>query len=106
MFAPWVDPFRMLRAQLYVASMAMEASSVIFMRVMGMNGLWSVPSTENTRMVTEKQTAFLKSGQKAFDAVMSGKPLDAVVMAAAKPLRSKTSANQKRLTRLGPRRTF
>lgn len=103
MFAPWLDPFRMMRAQMYVGSMVMEASNVIYMRLLGMSGLWSVPSSENMRMVTEKQTAFLKSGQKAFDAAISGKPLDAVVMAAARPLRHKTSANQKRLTRLGPK---
>ncbi|MFC3616193.1 antifreeze protein [Lutimaribacter marinistellae] len=98
------DPVALFRAQLFVGLMAMEASAVIWMRVLGMGGLWAVPKSENSRMVAEKQLAFTLAGQKALTAMAHGKPADAVLMAAARPLRRKTRANRKRLTGLGPRR--
>ena len=97
------DPVALYRAQLFFGLMAMEAGAVIWMRMLGMGGLWAVPRTENARMVAEKQLAFAAAGQKAFAAMATGKPADAVLMAAARPLRRKTRANRKRLTRLGPR---
>lgn len=100
----WPDPFRLFRSQMFVTSMAMEASAVIWMRCLGMSGLWAVPKTENARMISEKQAAFAISGQKALAAALSGKPADVVLMAAARPLRKQTRSNHKRLTRLGPRK--
>ncbi|CUH75327.1 hypothetical protein [Tropicibacter naphthalenivorans] len=100
----WSDPFRMFKAQAYIGAMAMEAGAVIWMRMLGMGGMWMVPRTENARMVSEKQTAFYASGHKAMVAAMKGKPADVILMEAARPLRRKTSANHKRLTKLGPRK--
>ncbi len=100
----WPDPFRMARAQMFVGAMALEAAAVIWMRSLGMAGLWAVPKSENARMIAEKQAAFMTSGQKAFVAALGGKAADDVLMAAARPLRRKTGANHRRLARLGPRR--
>ncbi|MEY8839796.1 hypothetical protein AB9K41_12300, partial [Cribrihabitans sp. XS_ASV171] len=75
--------------------------AVIWM--LGMGGLWAAPRTETTRMVAEKQLAFAAAGRKAFAAIATGKSADVVLMATARPLRRKTRANSKRLTRLGPR---
>ena len=100
---PFPDPFKLFSAQMYVTAMAIEASAVIGMRMLGMSGLWAVPNSENSRMISEKQVAFAKSSQKAFIAAMSGKTADVVMMEAAKPLRRRTSANHKRLTHLGPK---
>ncbi len=102
--SPLPDPVALFRAQLFVGLMTMEAGAVIWMRTLGMGGLWAVPSSENARMVTEKQVAFAVAGQKALAAMAGGQPASAVMMAAARPLRRKTRANHKRLTRLGPRK--
>lgn len=80
-----------------------EAQSVIAMRLWGMAGLWSVPKGENTRMVREKTTAFSKSITAASLAAARGAPPETIVAAALKPIRKKTRANHRRLTRRGPK---
>ncbi len=82
--------------------MLAEAQSVIAMRVMGWSGLWSVTSTENDRMLSEKTEAMTRSIQNATLAAMTGKRPDEIVNAAVKPLRQKTRANAKRLGKRGP----
>jgi len=81
-----------------------EAQSVIAMRMMGMAGVWSVPKTENARMLSEKVHAFIKGSTDAGLAAASGKSPDAVTAAAIKPIRRATRSNHRRLTKRGPKR--
>jgi hypothetical protein len=81
-----------------------EAQGVIVMRAMGAMGVWSVPKTENSRMVNEKVFAFLKGGTDASLAALAGKRPDVVAALAIKPIRQKTRANHRRLTKRGLKR--
>ncbi|MBM2320172.1 MULTISPECIES: hypothetical protein [Alphaproteobacteria] len=81
-----------------------EAQSVIAMRAMGAVGLWSVPKSENSRMLNEKVFAFVKGTTDASIAAIAGKSPDVVVALAIKPIRQATRANHKRLTKRGLKR--
>ena len=83
--------------------MLAEAQAVIAMRLMGMNGLWSVTKSENGLMFSEKADALTRSAIDASTAMMTGKRPDEVISAAVKPLRAKTRANAQRLGRRGPK---
>jgi hypothetical protein len=85
------------------AAIAVEANMVVAMRVMGMMGGWSVAPGESLRMVTEKQAALAEAGMGAASAMARGASPVAVARAAAAPVRRRTKANVKRLTRLGPK---
>ncbi|MGR3793863.1 antifreeze protein [Vannielia sp. SX4] len=94
------NPTALLRLQMQMAIMTMEASAVIWMRMMGMAGTWNVAAGENGRMVREKQRAFAKAAQEASVAAMQGRNVGA---AALRPLRRKTRSNVVRLARRGPK---
>ncbi len=81
-----------------------EAQSVIAMRMMGAMGLWSVPKTENSRMLNEKVFAFVKGTTDASLAAMAGKSPDVIAALAIKPIRQKTRANHRRLKKRGLKR--
>lgn len=81
-----------------------EAQGVIAMRTMGAMGLWSVPKTENSRMLNEKVFAFVKAGTDASLAALAGQGPDVVAALAIKPIRQATRANHKRLTKRGLKR--
>ncbi len=81
-----------------------EAQGVIAMRMMGAIGIWSVPKTENKRMLNEKVFAFLKGGTDASLAMLAGKRPDVVAALAIKPIRQTTRANHRRLTKRGMKR--
>lgn len=94
------DPFALMRLQSQTMMMGMEASAVIWMRMMGMAGAWNVTGGENALMLREKQVAFVKSAQDASLAAMGGRD---VAAAALRPLRRKTRANVRRLGKRGPK---
>ncbi len=87
------------------AFMLAEAQSVIAMRLLGMAGVWSVPPSEKTRMVSEKFRAATRSNGAAVEAVLKGHTPDEVFAAALKPYRRHTRANSRRLTRRGMKRS-
>ncbi|WP_425099281.1 antifreeze protein [Tropicibacter sp. S64] len=93
------DPFTMMRLGHQLSLMSVEAGAVIWMRTLGMLGLWRVPKTENVRMVAEKQAAFAEAGRAAFSATWKGKSPEAALAAAVKPLRRTTKANSRRLSK-------
>ena len=78
-----------------------EAQAVIAMRVMGMMGVWSVPRSEDRRMVSEKVWAVTKAMTDASRASLSGAGPDAVAAAAITPIRRTTRANARRLGKRG-----
>ena len=104
MYLPWPDPFRTLRMQIYFGSLAMEASAVIWMRMLGVTGLWAVSPHEGTRMVREKQLAFARGGSAAIRAALEGKSAEIIMLEGFGPARRTARANQRRLTRSGPRK--
>ncbi|SHH95227.1 hypothetical protein [Marivita hallyeonensis] len=81
-----------------------EAHGVIAMRLLGAMGVWSVPKTENSRMLNEKVFAFVKGSTDASLAAIAGNTPDVVAAAAIKPIRRATYYNHKRLTRRGLKR--
>ena len=97
------DPFALMRSSTSLAMLAWETQMVIAMRLMGMAGLWSVVPSENDRMVSEKGPAFLEAAQSASRAAIAGCRPDQVVVAWARPLRQRTRANARRLSKRGPR---
>ncbi len=98
------DPFSMMRLSHQLAWMSVEAGSVIWMRGLGMMGLWNVSKSENLRMITEKQAAFAEAGRAAFSATWKGETPDAALAAAVKPIRRTTKSNSRRLVRRGQAR--
>jgi len=90
---------------LQIAFMAAEAQAIVSMRVLGMAGVWSVPPSEKTRMISEKVNAMTKSNGNAVAAVLRGGTPDEVFAAAIKPYRQQTRANTRRLTRRGLKRS-
>ncbi|MEO1238997.1 MAG: antifreeze protein [Pseudomonadota bacterium] len=97
------DPWAVWRLWTESAMVAAEANAVIFMRLWGMAGVWSVTPSETTRMFTEKPGAFITSMSRATDAAMKGKSPTAVGRAALTPIRRKTRANSRRLAKRGLR---
>jgi hypothetical protein len=97
------DPFAFLRLGMQTGMMMAEAQAVIAMRLMGMAGAWNVTDRENTRMVSEKVSAFSDAAMKMGFAAMGGKRPDQIMTAAVRPLRSKTRGNVRRLSRRGPK---
>ena len=98
------NPFALLQLQTQATLMAMEAGAVIWMRMMGMAGLWSVLPSENARMVTEKQKAFAEAGTRLMLGTMKGQDSQKTLSRALKPIRRTTKSNVTRLTRRGPKR--
>ena len=77
-----------------------EAQAVIAYRTFGMLGLWPVTATENDRMVSEKLPAFVAASNAATLAAVTGKSPDKIMAAWLKPIGSKTSSNQRRLSKV------
>ncbi|MFW8635324.1 antifreeze protein [Cribrihabitans pelagius] len=100
----YTDPFAMLKFQTQAALTAMEASAVIWMRVMGWAGVWSVLPSENSRMVTEKKKAFHQAGTKLVLGTMKGQDAAKTLSQAIKPVRRTTKSNASRLAKRGPKR--
>ncbi|SIN79490.1 hypothetical protein [Vannielia litorea] len=98
--SPFFNPAAMMRLQMQYAQMTLEASAVIWMRMLGMAGAWNVTPGENARMVREKQLAFVKAAEAATLAALGGRD---VAAAALRPVRQKTRSNVRRLGRRGPK---
>jgi len=87
------------------ARLTNDANHVITWRMLGMLGMtgdWSETQNENSRMVAEKPTAFLRAWTAANRAVVQGKTPDAVMRAYLRPLTKEASANRRRLAKREP----
>ena len=87
------------RLQMRTARMMAEAQTVIGLRMLGMAGLVPAEAGETTRMVTEKQTAFARSGLAVAGALMAGKSGAQAYGLGLAPIGRATRANAMRLTR-------
>lgn len=96
-----IDTMQTLSNVMQTGLLFAEANAVIWMRVWGMAGVWSVTPSENKRMVSEKIEASQKAMLAASKVAMRGGTPDAVTAAAIKPYRQKTRANSKRLAKRG-----
>ncbi len=81
--------------------MLFEAQAVIALRLWGMAGGWPMGWQEHVRMVTEKAAAAGESGAAMMRAAGNGP--GAVALAGVKPVRRRTRANVKRLSRAAVR---
>lgn len=95
-------PIQMMSLSIRTATMLAEAQMVIGMRMLGMAGMWRVLPSENARMVSEKVSAVQDATLAATRAALQGKSPATIAEHALKPIRRRTSANAKRLTRRGP----
>lgn len=93
----------MMRSGIQLSGLAWEAQMVVAMRMMGMAGLWSVASTENSAMASEKPEAFAKAASAAGKAAAAGKRGDEILNAWTGSLRRQTGANMRRLAKRGPK---
>lgn len=84
------------------ARLMAQAQTVIALRMMAMAGFWRQGPGEDTRMITEKQRAFADAGFAMWRAAMRGGDMASSLRAGMRPLDRTTSANIRRLGRLGP----
>ncbi|MGA0539195.1 antibiotic ABC transporter [Neotabrizicola sp. VNH66] len=93
------SPAEMLSLGLRSTAMLSEAQMVISLRLMGFAGFWPVSSGEGMRMVTEKLEALHEAQMAALNTMARGGSAAAVAEAALKPVRRRTRANARRLSR-------
>lgn len=92
-------PLGLWLAGIGTAQMLVEAQTTVALRLLGMAGLWPVSRSEGVRMLREKPGAFVEAAGAATLAAMTGKRPDQVMAAALKPIRKKTRANSRRLSK-------
>lgn len=92
-----MSPLSVLNLQMTYLSLLLEAQTVISLRLLGMAGAIPSKPGEVDRMFSEKPAAFAEAWFRAAEAVVAGKPADAIMDAAAKPLRRKVRSNRRRL---------
>jgi len=97
-------PFDMARAGFEMAKLGVEASAVVWMRMMGMGGAWNTPFDESYRMWREKPGAFTEALGRGAEAAMRGAPPASVLSATIAPLSRDASENRARLSGRGPRK--
>lgn len=97
-----MDPFKPWRSAFAVWRVMAEAQVVMSLRVLGMMGVLPASPRENRTMAAEKGPAFARVAVAAGAAALAGKGPDGIAEAAVRPVRRRTSANVKRLTK--PRR--
>jgi len=100
---PFMTPTQAIRLSMQTALMLAEAQAVMFMRLAGKAGGWSVTPGEERRMVAEKAQAAMASGAAIFRSAAAGGSPGAVALAGLKPVRAKTRANAARLAKRGPK---
>ncbi|QBF32721.1 antifreeze protein [Thalassococcus sp. S3] len=93
-------------AQFWVtfAQLAIDAQTVVAMRMMGMGGAWSLPKSERHEMISEKAPAFTEAMVASALTAWAGGGPDRVMQAAIEPISKKARKNRTRLARRGPRR--
>jgi len=97
-----MTPAEVMALSLRNSRMMSEAGMIVWMRTLGMAGMWRVNPAENARMVEEKLTAVTDGAMAATRAALRGAKATTIAEAAMKPVRRTTAANVKRLAKLGP----
>lgn len=94
-----MGPWSLWASSVQMTQLALETQTVVGLRLLGMAGMWPVARSESSRMWTEKPAAFVEAGGAAFWAAAAGKSPEEVLDAAVRPIRKRTRANSKRLSR-------
>lgn len=95
-----MTPLQFWSLGLQTGAMMAEAQTVITLRLCGMAGLWPTRPLETTRMMTEKWPAFIEAARAAGAAAMTGHGPHRIAEEALRPIRRKTQANSRRLSRM------
>lgn len=90
-----------LASSMSFTHMMVEAQTVIGLRMLGMAGLWPMGAGEHLRMVAEKASAAQDSSAAVARALFFGGTPGDIALAAVQPVRRRTRANLRRLTRKG-----
>ena len=96
-------PAAQMRLVTQFARMAIEANTVIGLRMAGMMGIMAQSPGEPFRMVAEKQAAASESLYAMASAGLRGHSAVRVLSAALRPYGRRTRANSRRLTTSKPR---
>jgi hypothetical protein len=88
-----------MRPAMMMGQMMVEAQTVIAMRLCGMAGGWQMAPGEHLRMITEKTSAVQEAGLAMARAMGAGAAPHRVAIAGMKPVRRRTKANVRRLSR-------
>ena len=94
-----MNPYQTWRYPFDLWALMVQAQTVIALRTLGMMGVLSAAPRENQTMVAEKGPAFAEAALAAGAAAMMGQNPVKVMQAAIRPLRKRTGANVRRLTR-------
>ena len=86
-----------------VAHTLSDSQQVIAMRLLGLTGLWSVPSSEPHEMFSEKGPAFTEAAISGVIAAPRGHAPERVMLATIDPISDKARANRARLASRGMR---
>ena len=92
-----MNPFALMALNMQMASLMVEAQTVVALRVMGMSGAIPASTDENALMINEKSTAIIDAYSAGTKAAMEGKTPDQIMSAAMEPVSRKVTANRKRL---------
>lgn len=95
-----VTPLQFWSLSLQTGAMLAEAQTVVALRLWGMVGLWPTRPVETSLMLAEKWPAFVQSAGAAGAAAMKGHGPHRIAEEALRPIRRKTRANSRRLSRL------
>lgn len=96
-------PVDLVRTGSQVGLLMVESQAVVALRLLGLTGFWAVTPSETSVMISEKGPTLAKAASAATRAMASGKRPDQVLDAAVRPLRSRTRANVRRLSKRGPK---
>lgn len=97
--ARFPTPFDFFRPTYTAGLMLMEAQMVIALRMLGLAGILPAAPGENMRMVTEKAQAAQEAGFAMARAIGAGADPGRIALAGLKPVRRRTRANAKRLSK-------
>lgn len=92
-------PANLMRSTFAFWTLIAEANTVISLRVLGIAGILPAHHTENKRMAAEKAPAFAEAMVAGARAAMQGQSPERVALATMRPLRRRTRANVKRLSK-------
>lgn len=97
----FLTPYQFAQLAQETGEMLAEAQMVITMRFFGMAGLRQMAPSETTRMVQEKAEAMVQATTAASFAMLAGAGAATVALEALKPVRRRTRANLRRLSKQG-----
>ncbi|ETW13673.1 hypothetical protein ATO8_06571 [Roseivivax marinus] len=94
-----LDPFSGLRVGFAAWRLALEAQTVMAIRIAGMAGFLALPPGEALRMVNEKSPAWTRAAMDSGKVIAGGGSMVDAMGAGMRPLHRAASSNRRRLSR-------